>query len=237
MTEPGFGFGHAITDRYDSSEADNAFVSDINDAYFQDWMASPGLDEDDETNGPRDIDGFHAVVTNKTNNNEDPNVLTVPLRDSFPVQLHVYLDLLDAEYGGAPPSPSTAPSYLSPERLPPFTWNFVRSQHCPVTKDDLAVLQQCIEDTEVVLHNIRQGILDTKVASNRREDRFRMSESNEDITEFMKSRGLGSPLVKSIGIDDFWPFDWGYGFPRTHSRRKIYNGSSSRPSTPPAVGI
>ncbi|KAK7426640.1 hypothetical protein QQZ08_006818 [Neonectria magnoliae] len=105
-----------------------------------------------------------------------------------------------------------------------------------VSADQLIQLQKCIDETDSFHEYIWCSIRDNKAALNRRQARYRLMEAGGDMAGFMKSGGLGSPLVDVIGIDEEWLDDsWGMPVERK-VRRKIYHSGMAHVE-PPATGI
>ncbi|KAK7414354.1 hypothetical protein QQX98_006796 [Neonectria punicea] len=105
-----------------------------------------------------------------------------------------------------------------------------------VSADQLIQLQKCINEADSFHEYIRCSIRDNKAALNRRQARYRLMEAGGGIAGFMKSGGLGSPLVDVISIDEEWLDDsWGRPVERK-VRRKIYHGGMAHVG-PPTTGI
>ncbi|KAF7563602.1 hypothetical protein G7046_g506 [Stylonectria norvegica] len=84
---------------------------------------------------------------------------------------------------------------------------------CGISADNLIRLQSIIQQTSEFRSYLSRSLQDIKRALNRREDRYRLRETEGDITTFMRSRGLSSPLTEGISIDEEWPEQWEWGLP------------------------
>lgn len=192
------------------------------------------MDHVDEDGNPT----TSASVNGTTEGEETPNVLITPLKDSLLSELGEFIESLPdcQSWDVAGPTSLVAPD-LGPERQPPFTRGFGQAENYPVTKEDLEAIQKCIGEATSFVEYMVMTIKDTKASLNRRAARHRLREAGGDMAGFMKSRGLGSPLVECIGIEEAWPPGLGWGVSSPTPRRKMVSGGSSSPATPPAVGL
>ncbi|KAF7545187.1 hypothetical protein G7Z17_g9372 [Cylindrodendrum hubeiense] len=198
-------------------------------------------------------------VGNRIEDDETSHILLRPWSQSFPVELKSHLDRVDAENNrnldasnsGSPcgtcdlepshPTSTSASDGSDPKTIPPS--QELRDQNAPhhcytVSAEQLNRLQKCISHVEKFHDSVLRSIKDVKTALNRRKDRYRLAAPDGDFSKFMKSRGLGSPLVDVIVIDDGWPdTEWDTPVWKP-SRKKIYHGTDARTRVgPPAVGI
>ncbi|KPM37818.1 hypothetical protein AK830_g8727 [Neonectria ditissima] len=103
-----------------------------------------------------------------------------------------------------------------------------------VSADQLIRLQSCIDETDEFHEHMLASIRENKAALNRRQARYRMREAGGDMAGFMKSGGLGSPLVDVVGVDEEWLDDPWDIHVRARQRRKIFHGAGTPPGPPMA---
>lgn len=162
--------------------------------------------------------------------NQD-NALMTPCNKSFPTQLRALVEQVEHDkkminwLDRLPAAVIDANAAQYPCRS---AWaKYAERRRAPtdlITAAHLLQLHEHIQDLTRFRSYLRTSVKDVSDALNRREDRYVMRETNGDITSFMKSRGLGSPLVESISADEKWPDEedtWGMPPVKT-PRRKIY---------------
>ncbi|KAH8685201.1 hypothetical protein BGZ61DRAFT_479961 [Ilyonectria robusta] len=247
----------AESDSDDDHDYDDAGAHD-QDTRYEDWFSnretptrSPSpqhesdcSDIDPETRGPNQSD-------------EAKHTLLLPWSQSFPEDLKSHLDRVEADDNQNVDGSSSGnccttrvsepchPTSASPSDSPNANYKTPFQSLCDSTEphnyytisaEQLVRLQSCIELIGDLHDSALRSIRDVKAALNRREARHRLRASGGDFTRFMKSRGLGTPLVNVIAIDEVWP-DTEWDAPTWKPPRKKICYGTRRPVGPPAAGI
>ncbi|KAL6407820.1 hypothetical protein AUP68_08845 [Ilyonectria robusta] len=247
----------AESDSDDDHDYDDAGAHD-QDTRYEDWFSnretptrSPSpqhesdcSDIDPETRGPNQSD-------------EAKHTLLLPWSQSFPEDLKSHLDRVEAEDNqnvdasdsgnscttwvsepchttSASPSDSPNANYKTPFQS--LCDSTEPHNYYTISAEQLVRLQSCIELIGDLHDSALRSIRDVKAALNRREARHRLRASGGDFTRFMKSRGLGTPLVNVIAIDEVWP-DTEWDAPTWKPPRKKICYGTRRPVGLPAAGI
>jgi hypothetical protein len=141
--------------------------------------------------------------------------LLTPWQSSFPSRVRTVLDRIYAQTSGYLPENSDVGSAAG---LPGLTIDLV-------TASDLLQLHRHIEHVRRFRSYLSRSIRDVRDALSRCEGRYSMHKCNGDITLIMKSRGDGSPLVESIGVDEEWPENDPWGMPVSSMPRRKLQGN------------
>ncbi|KFA51336.1 hypothetical protein S40293_10814 [Stachybotrys chartarum IBT 40293] len=168
--------------------------------------------------------------------------LLTPWSQSFPSQLQIYLDQLDAfacgEFRTNQASETSASDMPIDPRLfelqPSTTQDRVDYLHVehsgshPVSLDQLLELETYIQPISRFRSYLNESLIAAADKSNRREQRYRMRENDGDITCIMRSHGEGSPLAEAITADEEWPemSEWDAQLVKACPRKKIFGKST-----------
>lgn len=183
---------------------------------------------------------------------EDKHTLSVPLSQSYPVELKHLLDEIEDKVSGSRRWPGWFPTrnlgassaateaVRSAAREILAFRNPASLSRCSqrISLVQLLKLQECINEMQSFVNVLRRGLMNVMTTLNRREDRYKLVKANGDITVFMKSRGLGSSLYESQSADEEWieTFD-DWGMPAQKPPRQRIHDGKRVVAKPPAVFV
>ncbi|KAH7141258.1 hypothetical protein B0J13DRAFT_623634 [Dactylonectria estremocensis] len=216
----------------DSGDNDNTDAAGLAGPSYEELFSSQNATAD-TSSPPQDIDSVwsheETCDTDQVKDVDDDAMnqfLYVPWIRSFPAKLKLQLDRIDtkatlelktsalegAQTTGDSESSKTAtkstPQSLDSESITSSQESCCSRRshnHCAVSTKQLVRIQKCVEHIESFHDTVWRGIETVKSSLNRRRARYRLAKYHGDLTGFMKSRGMGSPLTDVIGIDEAWP--------------------------------